>query len=66
MISNPSKNVSKKVISKNVTFTFRQTCFAYNFFWCIQTLKPNAHKRRQKSKYILSKCVLAYNEIKNK
>jgi hypothetical protein len=33
----------KKVISKNVTekctfFTFthvRQTCFAYNFFWCI-------------------------------
>jgi hypothetical protein len=33
----------KKVISKNLTekctfFTFthvRQTCFAYNFFWCI-------------------------------
>jgi hypothetical protein len=33
----------KKVISKNMTeicnfFTFthvRQTCFAYNFFWCI-------------------------------
>jgi len=37
------KMYQKKVISKNVTekctfFTFtyvRQTCFAYNFFWCI-------------------------------
>ncbi len=47
LISNPLKkiwkNAPKKVISKNVTeictfLTFThvsQTCFAYNFFWCI-------------------------------
>ncbi len=52
----------KKVISKNVTFTHvRQTCFAYNFLGAYKLCSQTCKKRRQKSKYVLSKCVLDLN-----
>ncbi len=57
------KNAPKKVISKNLTeictfFAFthvRQTCFAYNFFWCIfYQLLQRVQNQRENLRFLIS------------